>query len=481
MNTLRNLRKKVAGFSIAMMVAGLFSTGLVAAQSTTGNVFSDVPADAWYADYVNQLAEDGVIDTTKDKYRPGDLVNRAEMAKYVVAGAEITVQTATAKPFNDVAMGEWYTNYIHTAKQEGIVSGKKDVNGNLTGMYDPAAPVTRGEAAKMLVNAFAFAEDTSGAPHFPDVNASYWGYAFVETAFNNGLVAGYPDGTFKPNNSINRAEMAKIIALARSGVVNEFVLESAAAAAKDKVELIFSMDVEKASSEMAANYEITDSSGTKLEVKSAEMVGADTVHLTTATQTANKTYNVVAKNVKSTAGEDLSNMDSVSFMGYGSDVNGGKLNVSLSTATPVAGSVPSGATGVVFTCWDFKATEAAMVKSLHVHRVGPGAQSNFTDVYLYRGDQRLTTGRSINSETNMVEFNNINQEIAAGENAKMCLVADLAAGSSGGVHAFELGSAADVMTNSSDMTGSFPLRGADQLITSAQVGVVKMRKKWSIR
>lgn len=476
--TFASLRKQVAGLSLVALVAGLFATGV--ATAATSKVFSDVPADAWYADYVTKLADAGVIDSTKDMYRPGDLVNRAEMAKFAFMVSGLPMEKASSAPYSDVAMGQWYTDYVYTLTKNGVVSGDK-VNGVPTGKFRPMDSLNRAEATKMLVNAAQMAEDLSGAPHFPDVKSSDWFFNFVETAFNNGLVAGYPDGNFRPANNINRAEAAKMVYLAMNPVAMGFSLDSAAAASSTKVELIFSMNVDKASAETVANYAIEDSTGTKLNVTAATMMADDTVHLTTAAQTEGKVYYVTAKNVKSDAGDDLANNDSVSFLGYGSDVSGGDLTVALSTETPVAGSVPQGATGIVFTCWDFKAgSSAAMVKSLHVRRVGPGSQSAFENVYLYRGDTRLTTGRTINSETQTVEFNNINQAVAAGENAKMCIVADLTTTSNGGVHAFEVEAAADVMSNSSNMTGSFPLRGADQLITTGIVGKTKISKNGSL-
>lgn len=476
--TFASMRKKVAGISLVAMVAGLFATGVASAQ--TGNIFSDVPADAWYADYVNGLAEMGVVDATQDMYRPGDQVNRAEMAKLAFYVSGLPMETASAAPYKDVPMGQWYTNYIYTLTKNGIVSGDKK-DGVPTGYFRPSDSLNRAEASKMLVNSAQMAEDLSGAPHFPDVTSTSWYYNFVETLFNNDVIDGYPDGMFRPGNFINRAEVAKMVYLSLNPMTGDFVLDSAAAASLTKVELIFSMNVAEASAENVDNYKIEDSTGTLLAVTGAEKVAGDTVHLTTAGQTKGKVYYVTASNVMSEAGDNLANNDEVSFLGFGADVSGGDLEVALSTQTPVAGSVPSGATGVVFTCWDFMAgADNVMVNSVHAHRVGPGSQTAFSDVYLYRGDQRLTTGRSINSETQMVEFNNINQEVAAGENMKLCLVADLVAGASGGVHAFEINAAADVMTNSSNMTGSFPLRGADQLITSAVVGTTTITKNGSL-
>lgn len=481
MNIATTLRKKVAGLSIVAIVASMFAANVAVAQ-TTGNIFTDVPPEAWFAPYVNQLAEDGIADTSFDEYRPGDLVNRAEMAKFAVMAAGYTVETAPEAPFKDVALGQWYTDVVYTAEKNGIVSGDKDDAGNLTGYYRPGDSLNRAEAAKIIVNAFQFMEDTAGGPHFPDVSSSDWFYIFVETSFNNGVISGYPDGTYKPGNNINRAEAAKMLSIAMGGgMVEAFKLDSAAAASETKVELIFSMNVNETEAADFENYMIEDASGSELAVSDAEVVAPDTVHLTTASQEEGKVYYVTVTGVTSDAGESLSVTDSVSFLGYGTDVSGGALTVSLSSQTPVDGSIPSGATGVVFTCWDFQAGgDDVIVKSLHVKRVGPGKETDFNNVYLYNGDERLSTGRSINSETQNVEFNNINQEVIAGENIKLCLVADLVAGAAGGVHAFELNSADDVVSNTSDMQGSFPLRGEEQLITSAVVGTTTISYNGSL-
>jgi hypothetical protein len=478
--TLASLRKKVAGVSMVAIVASFFATGVATAQ--TNQSFNDVPPDAWFFPYVQELVEDGVVDSNFDNYRPSDLVNRAEMAKLAVEAAGIPLETASAAPFNDVPMGQWYTNYIYTAEKNGVVSGYKNESGALTGFYGPGNNLNRAEASKIIVNAFALPEDMSGAPHFPDVKSSDWFYIFVESNFNAGVVSGYPDGSFRPGNPINRAEIAKMVSLAMEfDLVDEFVLESAAAASKTKVELIFSMNVDESSAEDLDNYTIEDSTGAELSITSAEHMGGDTVHLTTGSQTEGKVYYVTASNVESDAGDELANTDEVSFLGYGADVSGGELEVALSTLTPTSGSVPSGATGVVFTCWDFMAgDEAAIVKSLHAKRVGPGSQTAFEDVYLYHDGMRLTTGRSVNSETQLVEFNNINLSVGANQNETVCLVGDLTVGSAGGVHAFELTSEASVMSNSEDLTGSFPMRGAEQLITSAVVGVTTIEKNGSL-
>ena len=55
---------------------------------------------------------------------------------------------------------------------------------------------------------------TPPSPSFTDVNPGDWHYAYIETAVSHGVVSGYPDGTFRPNNSVTRGQLAKMIVLA---------------------------------------------------------------------------------------------------------------------------------------------------------------------------------------------------------------------------------------------------------------------------
>ena len=213
--TFASMRKTVAGVSLVTLIAGLMATGV--ATAATEMKFSDVAADAWYSSYVNDLVQAGVVDSTKTMYRPGDLVNRAEMAKFAFQVSGLPLETASVAPYKDVPMGQWYTNHVYTLTKNGVVSGDKK-DGVATGYFRPSDALNRAEATKMLVNAAQMAENISGAPHFPDVKSSDWFYNFVETAYNNGVVAGYPDGMFKASNNINRAEAAKMVSVSMNPV-----------------------------------------------------------------------------------------------------------------------------------------------------------------------------------------------------------------------------------------------------------------------
>lgn len=108
----------------------------------------------------------------------------------------------------------------------GIVSGYNTVPPCLTPgrtCFKPQNPTTRGQMAKIVTLAFEFPTDTTGGPHFEDVPSGHTFYSYAETAFNLGLVVGYPCGGagepcgagnkpyYRPNVSVTRGQIAKIV------------------------------------------------------------------------------------------------------------------------------------------------------------------------------------------------------------------------------------------------------------------------------
>ncbi len=108
-------------------------------------------------------------------------------------------------------IGHWSKDYAKNLKYKCEIEGYKDANGNLLSEFRPDSPITRAELAKMLVQCAA--EEMTGDNPFNDVESDTWYTGAVITAKQKGWVDGYPDGTFKPNNNINRAEALKMIVL----------------------------------------------------------------------------------------------------------------------------------------------------------------------------------------------------------------------------------------------------------------------------
>ncbi|HYP19001.1 MAG TPA: S-layer homology domain-containing protein, partial [Chloroflexia bacterium] len=92
----------------------------------------------------------------------------------------------------------------------GVVSGYAD------GTFRPNAPVTRGQLSKMVANAAGYDGAVSGQT-FPDVASDSPFYLYVERLAQRGIIGGYADGTFRPNYSVTRGQLAKIV----SGAIGE--------------------------------------------------------------------------------------------------------------------------------------------------------------------------------------------------------------------------------------------------------------------
>lgn len=114
---------------------------------------------------------------------------------------KMAVDQTYSNTFSDVAKSHWAANYIGYMQQFGIITGYAD------GSFRPDASVTRAEFAAI---ASRFEKLTEGNKSFSDVPSSHWAAKYINFAATRGWVNGYADGTFRPNNSITRAEVAAV-------------------------------------------------------------------------------------------------------------------------------------------------------------------------------------------------------------------------------------------------------------------------------
>ena len=101
---------------------------------------------------------------------------------------------------------DWAKQSFDALLRADVISGYGD------GTLKPNNTINRAEFAKILVNVTDQDLITPTTPSFPDVRPEHWFYPYIETAHSLGWVNGYPDGSFRPGNTINRAEVAKLIA-----------------------------------------------------------------------------------------------------------------------------------------------------------------------------------------------------------------------------------------------------------------------------
>lgn len=109
--------------------------------------------------------------------------------------------------FKDVKSSDYFYEAIKDLAGRKILSGYKD------GTFRPYSEVTRAQAARMVANILGINTHSVKDPGFADVPKGYWAHGYVAALVEKGILSGYDDNTFKPNEKLNRAQMAKIIAL----------------------------------------------------------------------------------------------------------------------------------------------------------------------------------------------------------------------------------------------------------------------------
>lgn len=105
-------------------------------------------------------------------------------------------------PFNDVAESDWSQQAIGFMLEKGMIKGYED------GSFRPKAAISRAEFAAMAARFDKLVAGT-GNP-FNDVPDTHWAVASIDSAAAKGWVTGYPDGSFKPERKITRAEVVNI-------------------------------------------------------------------------------------------------------------------------------------------------------------------------------------------------------------------------------------------------------------------------------
>ena len=139
--------------------------------------------------------------------RPNGSITRAEVS--VILFRLLSDETrdeyfTTESSFTDVKAGAWYNNSIATLEKAGVI-----VDTAKGGAFRPNEAITRAELAAMLAQ-FSDAKPVKGVK-FSDVSAEHWAYEAIAIAAKMGWIEGYPDGTFRPDATITRAEMMTLV------------------------------------------------------------------------------------------------------------------------------------------------------------------------------------------------------------------------------------------------------------------------------
>jgi len=180
--------------------------------------FTDVPVDFWAYEEIMVCLSEGIVKGYPDgTFRPNTEIARDAVAVYLARALAEGDANVPAGPdvasFGDVPTSYWAYKYIEYAKALNITLGYPD------GLFHPTNLVTRADMAVFLARALVDPTGEDGlksyisptTPTFTDVsldNQWSWCYKHVEYLAAHGVVAGYPDQTYRPAGSVTRDQLA---------------------------------------------------------------------------------------------------------------------------------------------------------------------------------------------------------------------------------------------------------------------------------
>ena len=192
--------------------------------------FSDVPYWHWAKDEVAAAVGAGIVAGYDDGlYRPERSVTRDQMAAYIsrgLAGGDENVPEGPAQPtFTDVPPNYWAYDYVEHCAEQAVVEGLSPR------YYRPGLSIDRAQMAVYIARALVAPEGEAGLAdyvpadprNFPDVPDTgygddgaepYWAYTHIEYCVEHGVVQGYLDGNYHPDEVVTRAQMAIYVARA---------------------------------------------------------------------------------------------------------------------------------------------------------------------------------------------------------------------------------------------------------------------------
>ncbi|MBQ3022948.1 MAG: S-layer homology domain-containing protein [Clostridia bacterium] len=182
---------------------GSVSVG-VGGTTTPVSAFIDLGGYDWAKTAIISLADKGIINGVgNQRFNPAGTLTREQAAKIIclTVGIEPSYESTA---FADVDPSAWYAPYIAALSKAGIINGVSET------AFGIGNNVTREDFAVMICRALNYS--AVGEANFADkADISAYAADAVNALYEQGIVGGYEDGSFRPKANISRAEGAKII------------------------------------------------------------------------------------------------------------------------------------------------------------------------------------------------------------------------------------------------------------------------------
>lgn len=157
---------------------------------------------------IQALADEGILKGTSDTtFEPYREVTRAEFASMMVRALQLPAEPNTALTFEDIQDDGWYIPELQTAIKHVVARGfSEDV-------FAPDMRISREQASKMVGNVASTLEgnESFGGFYTDESGIAEWAKSEVLGLTKESLLQGYPDGSFRPKQSVTRQEAAEMI------------------------------------------------------------------------------------------------------------------------------------------------------------------------------------------------------------------------------------------------------------------------------
>ncbi|GMK37770.1 hypothetical protein PCCS19_08240 [Paenibacillus sp. CCS19] len=208
---------KYRTIAVAGAIAG--AVLLWAGPASAEQKFTDLQHTQWAEDSIMYMANRGTVaGYGNGLFKPEGRVTRAQAAAFLVRELYPDQQPDSGQTYSDVSTSYPFYREISIAARNGLTGGFPD------GTFHPDAPITRAETAALLTRAYELTNGSSQSANLSDI-AAHWAVDPIRTMSSNGLLGGYSDGTFRPNQSVSRAEfavfMTRVIRFERAAAIGE--------------------------------------------------------------------------------------------------------------------------------------------------------------------------------------------------------------------------------------------------------------------
>jgi len=210
---LKSIRNK------SLLIAGAIAGAVLlwAGPASAEQKFTDLQYSSWAEDSITYMANRGTVaGYGNGQFKPEGRVTRAQAAAFLVRELYPEQQPDAAPTYSDVSTSYPFYREISIAARNGLTGGFPD------GTFRPDAPITRAETAALLTRAYSLTSGMQSAASLSDTS-THWAADPIRTMSSNGLIGGYADGTFRPNQSVSRAEftvfLTRVIRFERAAAI----------------------------------------------------------------------------------------------------------------------------------------------------------------------------------------------------------------------------------------------------------------------